>query len=197
MNTKWKYLPRFILTYIWDIRYFFEYGLKARIQSDSYASYAASKHYPEYMKHGNAAQFVLSIAEPFCKGVGVDVGASIWPVFSARAIEDNKDENAYSINESDESLDFVFSSHLLEHLDRPAIALNEWSRVLKKGGHMFIYVPHPACKMWNSNILSHHLWDPSPDELNILVRELDTMEVVAQTLSPDAYLSHYIVCKKV
>lgn len=40
------------------------------------------------------------------------------------------------------SMDFVFSSHLLEHLADTKVALAEWWRVLKPGGHLCLYLPH-------------------------------------------------------
>jgi SAM-dependent methyltransferase len=42
----------------------------------------------------------------------------------------------------DESQDAVYSSHCLEHLDDPRIALREWHRVTKIGGFVVIAVPH-------------------------------------------------------
>jgi predicted SAM-dependent methyltransferase len=43
----------------------------------------------------------------------------------------------------DEKYDFVLSSHSLEHIANPFRALNEWIRVLKKGGMLLIIVPDP------------------------------------------------------
>lgn len=40
-----------------------------------------------------------------------------------------------------ESVDFVCNSHLLEHLTNPLRAIEEWFRVLKKNGHLYIIVP--------------------------------------------------------
>jgi len=40
------------------------------------------------------------------------------------------------------SLDAVFSSHLLEHLDNPGKVLREWWRVIKPGGYLVLYLPH-------------------------------------------------------
>jgi ADP-heptose:LPS heptosyltransferase len=40
------------------------------------------------------------------------------------------------------SMDFVFSSHLLEHVDDYKAALKEWWRVIKPGGHLVLYLPH-------------------------------------------------------
>ena len=43
---------------------------------------------------------------------------------------------------NDEQFDFVYSSHTLEHMQDPAVALKNWYRVLKKGGYLIIYIPH-------------------------------------------------------
>lgn len=42
----------------------------------------------------------------------------------------------------DESQDFVISSHVLEHFYDPIKTLKEWYRVIKKGGYIFMIVPH-------------------------------------------------------
>lgn len=39
-------------------------------------------------------------------------------------------------------MDFVFSSHTLEHIEDHKKALAEWWRVLKVGGHLILYLPH-------------------------------------------------------
>jgi predicted SAM-dependent methyltransferase len=41
-----------------------------------------------------------------------------------------------------QTYDTVYNSHLLEHLDRPVIAIMNWMRILKPGGHLIICVPH-------------------------------------------------------
>lgn len=41
----------------------------------------------------------------------------------------------------DETLDFVFSSHLLEDFEDTATVLREWLRVLKPGGRLVIFCP--------------------------------------------------------
>ena len=46
---------------------------------------------------------------------------------------------------ADECLDYIFSSHLLEHLPEPQLALEEWFRVLKKGGYLVLYLPLKDC----------------------------------------------------
>lgn len=41
----------------------------------------------------------------------------------------------------DESIDFVHSSHCLEHLVDPHLGLKNWLRVLKPGGHIVVTIP--------------------------------------------------------
>jgi len=41
----------------------------------------------------------------------------------------------------DDSFDIVFASHSFEHCERPVEALNEFKRVVKKGGTIFISTP--------------------------------------------------------
>jgi SAM-dependent methyltransferase len=43
---------------------------------------------------------------------------------------------------ADGSLDFVLSSHVLEHFPDPIRALKEWHRVVRNGGIIFAIVPH-------------------------------------------------------
>src|SRR6185437_12817875 len=42
----------------------------------------------------------------------------------------------------DASYDFVISSHVIEHIFDPIGALQEWMRVIKPGGYIFIIAPH-------------------------------------------------------
>ena len=40
------------------------------------------------------------------------------------------------------SVDFVISSHVLEHFPDPIKALKEWYRVVRYGGYIFMIIPH-------------------------------------------------------
>jgi SAM-dependent methyltransferase len=84
-------------------------------------------------------------------GNGIDVGAgpdTLWqyveqfPLMRSCVVWDLKDGDAQllaSIGNS--SLDFVHSSHCLEHMRDPHEALRHWLRVLKPGGHAVVTVP--------------------------------------------------------
>lgn len=47
---------------------------------------------------------------------------------------------------NDESVDFIFLRHALEHSPFPVISLMEYNRVLKQFGKLYIEVPAPDCE---------------------------------------------------
>lgn len=55
---------------------------------------------------------------------------------------------------SDESVDFIFLRHALEHSPYPIFSLMEYNRILKQFGKIYIEVPAPDCDRrheWNLN----------------------------------------------
>jgi SAM-dependent methyltransferase len=50
---------------------------------------------------------------------------------------------AEKIPYADETFDFLLNEHVLEHLPDAIRALNEWQRVLKSSGKLFLFLPHP------------------------------------------------------
>ena len=60
-------------------------------------------------------------------------------------------------------LDFIFSSHCLEHLADPIAALEHWKESLRPGGVLFLYLPHPDMEYWRpENCRKHrHLFYPA------------------------------------
>jgi SAM-dependent methyltransferase len=57
--------------------------------------------------------------------------------------------------------DFVHSSHGLEHMVDPHVALDNWIRVCKVGGYLVITVPDEELyehNMWPSNFNGDHKW---------------------------------------
>jgi SAM-dependent methyltransferase len=156
--------------------------------------FRVSAAYPGYLHQGEAAAFCRYHARRYCRGRGVDVGAGRWPFPGAHPVEDSPDENAYRLKAADGSLDYVFSSHCLEHLEHWQNALLEWRRTLAPGGTLYLYLPHPACAMWRPDILPHHRWQPEPDTLAEHLSGLG-FEIVESSLFPDAYLSFFIVAR--
>jgi SAM-dependent methyltransferase len=84
-------------------------------------------------------------------GEGVDIGGkpdplalyeALFPAISGLKTWDWEDGDAQIMaGVADETYDFVFSSHCLEHLHDPAVGLAHWFRILKPGGHLIVCVP--------------------------------------------------------
>jgi SAM-dependent methyltransferase len=80
--------------------------------------------------------------ESFCNGNGLDVG------YGGDLLADNcqgwdfEHGDAQFLKEIDIlHYDFVYSSHTLEHMLKPDVALKNWWRVVKPGGYLILYVP--------------------------------------------------------
>jgi SAM-dependent methyltransferase len=56
----------------------------------------------------------------------------------------------------DESVDFIFLRHALEHSPYPIFSLMEYNRVLKQGGKIYIEVPQPDCERRHEFNLNHY-----------------------------------------
>jgi SAM-dependent methyltransferase len=56
----------------------------------------------------------------------------------------------------DESVDFIFLRHALEHSPYPIFSLMEYNRVLKQGGKIYIEVPAPDCPRRHEYNLNHY-----------------------------------------
>lgn len=87
----------------------------------------------------------------FFVGEGIDVGcgtdpislyAELFPLMKTVKAWDVSDGDAqFLASVKDETFDFVHSSHCLEHLVDPAVALGHWFRVLKPGGYLVMLLP--------------------------------------------------------
>ena len=60
--------------------------------------------------------------------------------------------NAYDLQFEDNTFDFVVCNGVLHHLDQPIKALKEIFRVLKKGGHFWLYIE-------GNGGIYHDIWD--------------------------------------
>lgn len=56
----------------------------------------------------------------------------------------------------DESVDFIFLRHALEHSPYPIFSLMEYNRILKQGGKIYIEVPQPDCERRHEYNLNHY-----------------------------------------
>lgn len=132
--------------------------------------------YPDYLRRGNAQQFIQTVALQFCHGRGVDVGAGKWPLPGAEPIELSNGETAYELPGAE--YDFVFSSHCLEHLSNPIEALEHWRDRLRRGGTLFLYLPHYEQKYWRPQNCRKHLHAWLPAQMVEILRDLGFVRIL-------------------
>lgn len=134
---------------------------------------------------GNEAAKIRWELVPYMRGRALDLGCGPFKVFPHFiGVDNGHHDKAYGWNSradvlvdtceklvlfASESVDCVFSSHLLEHIeyDKVPEALSEWMRVLRKGGHLCLYLPaddayphigEPGCN-------PDHKWEPNYDKV--------------------------------
>jgi SAM-dependent methyltransferase len=141
--------------------------------------------------------------EKYFTGKGLDVGYGgdlVVPNCRGWDVEDGDAHNLRGL--ADASFDFVYSSHVLEHLEDPARALRTWWRVVKPGGYLILYLPERDLferkRTLPSDISLDHKHfilldrDEAPDTFGLIPmieRELPGAEVVYQKIC-DAGYSH-------
>ena len=93
--------------------------------------------YPHFQSIGNASQFAIPYAKHFCDGFGYDIGCmkKEWSYPGSIAIDLDFDDPWDANHLPDDKMDYIFSSHCLEHVD-------DWA------GTLFLYLPHYDQKYW-------------------------------------------------
>jgi SAM-dependent methyltransferase len=80
--------------------------------------------------------------EKYCVGKGLDVGYGgdkLVPHCKGWDLEHG--DAQFLIGEKKESYDFVYASHILEHIMDPALALKDWWKVVKPQGFLILFIP--------------------------------------------------------
>lgn len=102
---------------------------------------------------GNESSKVRDRIAIYLQGQGLDLGCGPWPIAGNDGIKNNCiGIDAYggaqvqrSLSDlalfTDESFDYVFSSHALEDFRNTEGTLHEWWRKVKVGGHFILYLP--------------------------------------------------------
>ncbi len=129
--------------------------------------------YPKFQASGNASRFILPFAKEFCKGEGYDIGycKKEWKLDNAYGIDINDISNKYHANDLPiPKVDYIFSSHCLEHVDNWIETLEYWISKIKNNGILFLYLPDFSQKYWRPWNNRKHKHCLTPDILkNFLI----------------------------
>jgi ADP-heptose:LPS heptosyltransferase/predicted SAM-dependent methyltransferase len=104
----------------------------------------------------NESKKICYTAAPYLRGKGLDLGAGDFKVLPHVISVDNMNHEKFGFQIkpdimcdctnlsmfTSQSMDFIYSSHLLEHIEDYKAALNEWWRLVKQDGYLILYLPH-------------------------------------------------------
>ena len=134
--------------------------------------------YPDYLRNGNAMQFIAPTALQFCKGRGLDIGAGKWPLPGAQPVDNWHPQFTDGRALPEGQWDYIFSSHCLEHLANPVAALEHWKTRLRSGGTLFLYLPHPDMTYWRPQHCRKHLHLFHPADVAQMLLDLGFIDVL-------------------
>lgn len=87
--------------------------------------------------------------QKYMMGQGLDIGGrgylkGVLPILPTAEIIDLDYPNydGKTLPFYDNTQDYIYSSHCLEHIDYPVTIIRDWFRVVKPGGYIIIVVPH-------------------------------------------------------
>jgi len=114
------------------------------------------KKYPELQANGFAAQYAFPFATQVCKGNGFDVGCAKaeWSLPGSIPVDKSFDDPYHAMNlplhstPERQRLDYIFSSHCLEHIPNYVETLEYWVNSLWCNGILFLYLPHYSQEYW-------------------------------------------------
>jgi len=108
------------------------------------------KEYPLFQTIGNASQFAIPYALHVCEGIGYDIGCmkKEWAFPGSIEIDLCFDDEWHALNLPQKDVDYIFSSHCLEHIDGWVEVMDYWYKTLKSGGVLFLYLPSYDQEYW-------------------------------------------------
>jgi len=151
----------------------------------------------------------------FCQGDGIDIGFGGDPILPtsicidlpapyARYLEHPQHLHGDGSNLTwfrDDSLDYVYSSHLLEDFEDTVTVLREWLRVLKPGARLVLFLPDEQiyreyCHAQEKSPSTHHIHEQfSLDYIKTLIKENQLNVEIEHEAFPVAIYSFELVLK--
>lgn len=133
--------------------------------------------------------------EKYIKGEGIDIGCGKLYGYDS---EDKIDKNAIAHDKDmcdahkmhvfrDCNFDYVYSSHVLEHLEDPVLAIKNWYRITKNDGFLIIAVPSKFRYEKKRNPPSR--WN---GDHKIFYTPALLISQIEEALEPNSYLIEYV-----
>lgn len=154
------------------------------------------REYPAFQTNGFAARFAMPFALEVCKGEGVDVGCNRmeWKFPGSYPVDPEINEY-HATNFPYTNLDYVFSSHCLEHIPDWVGALEYWTESIKQGGVLFLYLPDYSQEYWRPWNNRKHLHIFTPQIMNDYLRSSERYSKVFVS-GVDLYNAFMVIAEK-
>ena len=149
----------------------------------------------------------------YLRGRGLDIGAGDFKVLPHAISVDNMHHSQFGFSVKPDvmseatdlsvfgthTMDFVYSSHTLEHIEDYPKALKEWWRLVKHGGYMILYLPdedeYPKVGTPGAN--PDHKWDVNYDKVVAAMEQMRGWDLIDfQKRNADDEYSLLFVFKK-
>lgn len=158
------------------------------------------KHYPKLQSEGHASQYAI----PFAKKIigtgktGYDIGCKKeeWSYPNSILIDPEIDPSHDAMNLPDMKVDYIFSSHMLEHYEGSwTKVLDYWHSVLHDGGILFLYLPSPFQEYWLPHNNQKHIHVLFPDMVAKYLHDRNWKNIFV-TQGFDLNCSYYAIAEK-
>lgn len=141
--------------------------------------------YPAYQADGNSVRFVAPYIDEVCKAdkdkgeFGYNIGCGAWNYPpDAIPIDIILDDGKYhALNLPKPGASYVTALHLLEHLPNYVEALKYWTKNLKVGGTLFLFLPHRDQKRWLPQHNPRHLHIFYPEDIVECLKDLGYINI--------------------
>lgn len=155
------------------------------------------KIYPALQSKGFAAKFAFPFAFELLEGIGFDIGYSreVWKYPDAIGIEPTINPQFDAMNLPAMTVDYIFSSHCLEHIPDWVGVLDYWQTKIREGGILFLYLPSPEQEYWKPWNNRKHVNNLSPKLLKEYLTDRGWKKIFV-TEGYDLNHSFYAVAEK-
>jgi SAM-dependent methyltransferase len=118
----------------------------------------------------NARRVREGFFEKYCVGRGLDIGYG-GDLLCGNCVGWDLEHGDAQLLDAlrDESFDFVYSSHTLEHLADAELALRNWYRVVMRGGYLILFVPDRD--LYEKRCTLPSRWNPDHRRFFLLERD--------------------------
>jgi predicted SAM-dependent methyltransferase len=117
-----------------------------------------------------------------------------WKLPNAIGIDISLQDGFHANNLPDEPVDFIYSSHCLEHVDIWHDTLLYWISKLKTNGILFLYLPDFSQKYWRPWNNKKHKHCLTPEIVSTFLKDCGLKNIFVSGI--DLNNSFMIVCEK-